>query len=498
MFSYELACHLDDRFAAIASFAGTMPVAPSDCEPERNVPLLHLHGTDDPIIAYDNTWNWKSWDSVGAMRDISGLVNFWQDRFNCREQSQTEGDGSLHIVHQACDQDARVEHYRIDTGGHEWPETIKGVSTHDVIWSFLSSFSMPSSQAETSADIESRARDIHDRVLVFDAHADIVPAGDAQAREIADTELAAVAEIADAHDGVVVVRSADELVAAHARGDTSIMIGLQNARILEGNVGAIDEFYQAGVRIFALTHLGHNDFADSSRPVYNGATKRYEPTEEHGGLSDLGRAAVKRINELGAVVDVSQLSENATLQAAQLSATPVIASHSNVRVLSQVARNLSNAEIDLIGKTGGVVHIAAFTAYLLDISDEDLIRDIKAVRREAGIDERYTYPYELYWEIADPTAQTAFLTTMRELLGPATVDRMVDHIDYIVDRIGVDHVGIGNDFNHSGGIQGFDNAAEALNLTHALVKRGYTAEDIEKIWGGSFIRVLRTAEQHAG
>lgn len=181
------------------------------------------------------------------------------------------------------------------------------------------------------------------------------------------------------------------------------------------------------------------------------------------------------------MVDVSQLSVNATLQAAELSTTPVIASHSNVRALSQVARNLSDAEIDAIGAKDGVIHIAAFTAYLLDISDEDLINDIKAVRRGAGIDERYTYPYELYWEIEDPAAQGAFLTTMRDLLGPATVDRMVDHIDYIVDRIGIDHVGIGNDFNHGGGIQGLENAADALNLTRSLVERGYSAADIEKI-----------------
>lgn len=143
MFSYELACHMDDRFAAIASFAGTMPVAPKDCEPERYVPLMHIHGVNDGIIAYGNTWDWKAWDSVGTMRDIPGLVQYWQEKFNCQNVTETEGDTSMHIVHDACDQDARVEHYRIEAGGHEWPENINGVSTHNVIWSFLSSFSMP-------------------------------------------------------------------------------------------------------------------------------------------------------------------------------------------------------------------------------------------------------------------------------------------------------------------------------------------------------------------
>ena len=391
-------------------------------------------------------------------------------------------------------------------------------------------------QDSTVADLASQAQAIHDRVLVLDAHADIVPpgttsrygdadgssqvapdkmaaggvdavvlavavgsgprtpAGDAEARAVADVELAGVMAIADADDRVVVVHSADELEQAHANGNIALLLGFQNARILQGNVDALNEFYDAGVRVFALTHLGHNDFADSSRPVYIGETKSYEPTAEHGGLSELGQAAIKRINELGAVVDVSQLSKPATLQAVQLSQTPVIASHSNVRALSDVARNLSDEEIDLIGTTGGVIHIAAFTAYLLDISDAQLIEDIKAIRREAGIDERYSYPYELYWEIDNPEEQAAFLTAMRDLLGPTTVSRMVDHIDYLVERIGIDHVGIGNDFNHGGGIADFRNAGDALNMTLGLLERGYSAEDIEKIWSGNFIRVMRAAE----
>ncbi|MEE4283518.1 MAG: membrane dipeptidase [Pseudomonadales bacterium] len=392
------------------------------------------------------------------------------------------------------------------------------------------------SQDITVVDLVSQAQAIHDRVLVLDAHADIVPpgttsrygdadgssqvapnkmatggvdavvlavavgsgprtpAGDAEARAIADVELAGVMAIADADDRVVVVRSADELEQAHANGEIALLLGFQNARILQGSVDALNEFYDAGVRVFALTHLGHNDFADSSRPVYIAESGGYEPTEEHGGLSALGKAAIARINELGAVVDVSQLSKPATLQAIELSQTPVIASHSNVRALSDVARNLSDEEIDLIGATGGVIHIAAFTAYLLDISEPQLIENIKAIRREAGIDERYSYPYELYWEIDNPEEQTAFLTAMRDLLGPTTVSRMVDHIDYLVERIGIDHVGIGNDFNHGGGIADFRNAEDALNMTLGLLERGYSAEDIEKIWSGNFIRVMRVAE----
>ncbi len=390
-----------------------------------------------------------------------------------------------------------------------------------------------------AADVVTRAKAIHDRVLVLDAHADIVPpdttsrygdvdgsskvapaklveggvdavvmavavgsgprtpAGDAAARAVADAELAAVLSIVAAADGLVLARSADELVQAHRNGDAAYMLGFQNARILQGNVAALDEFHAAGVRVFALTHLGHNDFADSSRPVFNSASGGYEPTSEHGGLSALGKAAITRINALGGVVDVSQLSAQATLQAVALSQTPVIASHSNVKALSDVTRNLTDQEIDHIGGAGGVIHVAAFTAYLLDLSDAALIAEIKKIRRDARIDEQYTYPYELYWEIKNADEQDAFLNRMRNLLGPATIDRMIDHIDYLVERIGIKHVGISTDFNHGGGIQGFNNASEALNVTIGLLKRGYTEQDIEKIWGGNFIRVLREAEAFA-
>jgi polyhydroxybutyrate depolymerase len=138
MFSYELACQMSTRFTAIASHAGTMPVTPKFCEPERNVPIMHLHGSNDPIIAYGNTWDWKSWNSVGTMRDLPSLVQFWRDKYNCRNETRNETDLGMHFVYDMCDQDARVEHHRMEEVGHGWPESIDGVSTHQVLWSFLS------------------------------------------------------------------------------------------------------------------------------------------------------------------------------------------------------------------------------------------------------------------------------------------------------------------------------------------------------------------------
>ena len=166
-----------------------------------------------------------------------------------------------------------------------------------------------------------------------------------------------------------------------------------------------------------------------------------------------------------------------------------------MRALTDVTRNLSDEEIDRIGETGGVIHIAPFRGYLFDSSDPDMDTNIRAVRKESGIEENYLYPFELYWEIDDPTIRRDFLTRTNALLGPIGLNEMLDHVDYIVDRIGIDHVGIGTDFNHGSGIIGFNDASEALNVTLELLKRGYSKDDITKIWGGNFVRVWRAAEK---
>ncbi len=391
---------------------------------------------------------------------------------------------------------------------------------------------------ETEAAFVERAMEIHRQSLVLDAHADIVlpstsktylgadglskvaaaklraggigavvmsvavgpgsrtKEGRMLARAEADEKLAAVSYLIEQDQNLALALSPTDVEKLHAGGKTAMLLGFQNARALNGQVDALDQFYAAGVRIFGLNHLGHNDFSDSSRPLYIAETRSYEPTA-HGGLSQLGAAAIQRINALGGIIDVSQMSKSATLQAVKLSRSPVIASHSNVRKLSNVSRNLSDEEIDLIAKAGGVIHLAAFGAYLVDLSDAELLGSILKVRRDAGLPDAYSYPYELYWEIPDLEKRQAFLRAMRDVIGPGSVDRLVDHIDYIVSRVGIDHVGIGSDFNHGGGVAGFVDASEAPNVTLALVRRGYSANQIKKIWGENFLRVFRVAQNAA-
>ena len=380
------------------------------------------------------------------------------------------------------------------------------------------------------------AAELHDRALVLDAHADIAlpdtsplylgadgaskvalekleaggvdvvimalatgpkprtPEGRAAGAAEIDAKLAAIRErVAANSERVAFAEAPEQVQAAQDQGKIAFILGFQNALALEGNLDRIDELYAEGVRVFGLTHLGHNDFSDSSRPLFNGETGEYEVTEEHGGLSELGRQAVLRIDALGGIVDVSQMSKAATLQVMDLTETPIIASHSNAKALSNVTRNLSDEEIDRVGETGGVIRIAAFSAYLVDLSDPDMLESIRSVRLAAGLPETYSYPYELYWELKTDEEKLSFLGNMRALVGRETVARMVDHIDYVVERIGIDHVGIGTDFNHGGGIVGFEEADSAQSVTEELLRRGYSPKEIEKIWGGNFMRVFGQA-----
>jgi len=396
---------------------------------------------------------------------------------------------------------------------------------------------VPAAAPETVASSPSNLERIHNQVLVLDAHADIeyadapsryaLPngisrvapqklqagkvdavvmavavgpgprdaAGYAAARETADKKLGEVAAlVANPDNNMVLATSADAVAKAAAAGDTAIILGFQNARILGTEVSAIDEFYAQGVRVFALTHMGHNDFADSSRPVYRAATSSYEVDEEHGGLSPLGRQAITRINALGGVVDVSQLSKAATLEVLKMTNAPVVATHSNVKALCDVRRNLSDEEIDLIAANNGVIHLAAFGGYLFDSEDQQMHQKIIDARRIAGLPDKYDYPYELYWELDDPQVQSTYISAIRGILGPGSVDAVLNHLDYIVKRVGIDHVGIGNDFNHGGGIAGFTDASEAQSITEGLLARGYSEQDIAQIWGGNFLRVFAAAE----
>jgi membrane dipeptidase len=314
-------------------------------------------------------------------------------------------------------------------------------------------------------------------------------AGVAAARADADAKLAKIkAFVAENPTTTALALKADDVERLHKEGKIAILIGFQNARSIGKDVSQLDVFYKEGARIFALNHAGHNDFSDSSRPQDG-------PVSEHGGLSPLGKEAVKRLNDLGALIDVSQLSSDALAQTLALTRAPVAATHSNARALIDETRNLTDAELDAIKANGGVVQLTPFNSYLIK-PDAAAVEAIGTVRVKYGLAKDFKGASDGYTVLA-ADKQAAFLDEIQPHQPKATIATYVDHIEYVGKRIGWDHVGIGSDFDHGSGIIGFDSAADAPNVTAELVSRGYTQEQIAGIWGGNFLRVLRAAEAGA-
>ncbi len=241
-----------------------------------------------------------------------------------------------------------------------------------------------------------------------------------------------------------VATSADAVEAAHRAGAIAVIPVVENAQAIGPDLSRIAVFAGRGVRYVTLTHNGHNALADAAIP----RAELGDPQALHGGLSPLGRQAVREMNRLGIMVDVSHTAKTTMMQAASWSRTPVVASHSCARALSDHPRNLDDEQLDALRDAGGVIQITAMPAFL---------------RRGA------------------PEASI-------------TVADLVTHIDYAVRRIGLEHVGISSDFDGGGGISGWRNAAESGNVTAELCARGYDAGAIAALWGGNFLRVMRAAE----
>jgi len=314
--------------------------------------------------------------------------------------------------------------------------------------------------------------------------------GTRAARTEADAKLKWIQGFLKEHpDRAALALSADDIQHIHAAGKVAVIESFLNARSLGTDLAGIDTFYNAGVRIFGLTHAGNNEWADSSRPTG-------DPAVEHHGLSPLGKQAVARLNELGIVIDVSQLTPQGLQQVVAVSKAAVIASHSDVRALVDNTRNLSDAELDAIAHHGGVVNVTPFNPYLRPLS-ADFDAKAAVLRQKFGLPPTKRHGpvgAEEGIDTLSPEQLKAFMTDFHELMPKATLEDYVNHIDYIVKRIGIDHVGIGTDFNHGAGIAGFNDEGESGNVTRELVRRGYSEADIDKIWGGNFLRVFRQVE----
>jgi membrane dipeptidase len=290
-------------------------------------------------------------------------------------------------------------------------------------------------------------------------------------------------------DKIELALTAADVRRIHAAGKKVALIGVENGYPMGKDLRLLDQFYDYGARYFGLVHNGHNDLADSAQPD----KKKNEPVAEWNGVSPLGKQVVKRLNELGIMVDVSHSSNKSTLDMLALSAAPVIASHSGVKAVYDHPRNLSDEALDGIKRSGGVAQIIAFDSYLKAVPPEKT-EAVTALGKEMGFKE----PGDIL-KMTPEQGQVydAKMAEIEKRWPKATVKDMVDHLDYAVKRIGVDHVGIASDFNGGGGIAGWNNAGETFNVTLELVKRGYTEDQIAKIWGGNLLRVMEQVERVA-
>jgi membrane dipeptidase len=286
----------------------------------------------------------------------------------------------------------------------------------------------------------------------------------------------------------VLALSAADVEAAAKAGKRAIIIGFLNAYPFGESLEPIDAYYRAGVRSFGFVHAGNNAYADSSRPSG-------EPKIEWGGLSPLGKAAVAKLNDLGVIIDVSQLTPDGLFQTLTLSRAPVVASHSGVKGVVDAPRNLSDAELDAIKANGGVVQVVAFGPYLVN-PGPDFAAEVAPIRAQFGLPAVYAKSSD-GTEALPPEKRTDYSHAINALLPKATVKDLVDSIDYAVKRIGIDHVGLSSDFNHGGGVVGWANEGEAANVTAELVRHGYAEADIDKLWGGNYLRVFKAVEAKA-
>ncbi len=222
-----------------------------------------------------------------------------------------------------------------------------------------------------------------------------------------------------------------------------IMIGVENAYSMGLDTSNVRKFWEKGARYVSLTHNGHNQFSDSN-------TGEFDGTSMHNGLSDLGKEVVELLNYYGIMIDISHPSKEAIRQMTELSKAPIIASHSSARGLRDHPRNVDDEQLNWIKQNGGVIQTTALGFFLTDREDP-----------------------------------------------PANMDDFMDHIDYMVEKIGIDHVGISSDFDGGGGILGWEDASETMNVTSALRERGYSESEIAKLWGGNLLRVLDEVQEIA-
>ena len=267
-------------------------------------------------------------------------------------------------------------------------------------------------------------------------------------------------------------------------GKRAVYMGIENGYPLGRDLSLLETFYNLGARYLTLCHTKNNEICDSS-------TDPEGP--EHQGLSDFGRRVIHEMNRLGMIIDVSHISDKAFYDVLEETNAPVIASHSCSRAICDHPRNLDDDMLRALAANGGVIQMCILSDYVKTIES--------TAERDSAI-QAFKDKYSNFDKLDKVAKQKAYLEweDMNEKFPKtlATVSDVVDHIDHIVNVVGIDHVGVGTDFDGGGGVQGCNDVSEMKNITKELLERGYSEKEVEKIWGGNFIRVFRQVEKIAG
>ena len=298
--------------------------------------------------------------------------------------------------------------------------------------------------------------------------------------------------------------TSDDVRRIQRSGKKVAMIGVENAYPIGENLAEFEDYHKRGARYVSLAHNGHSQFCDSH-------TGEADSLWLYNGLSEMGKSAVYEMNRLGLMIDISHVSKSATDEILTLSNAPVIASHSSARKLCDHSRNLDDESLMLIKENGGVVQTVALGAYLHKSKSEARLKYMTTVYEAvsdsigvawygwedfAGLTEQQQIDFLEYYPRVIKISNS-LVQNRSDVPADVNVQDLVDHIDYMVSLIGIEHVGISSDFDGGGGIEGWSDASETFNVTLELVKRGYTEDEIEKLWGGNLLRVLDEVQLYA-
>ncbi len=342
--------------------------------------------------------------------------------------------------------------------------------------------------------------------IVYTGQGDLNEEGFASAYDEAIRKFTAIHKLTNeiAPDEIELALTVEEARSIHKAGKKVAMIGVENGYPIGTDIDRVKEFFDLGARYMSLAHNGHSQLCDSN-------TGEKDSIWLHNGVSELGKEVIKEMNKWGMMIDVSHPSKEAMRTMISLSKAPLIASHSSARALCNHSRNLDDEQLEWIKENGSVVQTVTFGGYInleknkkfsaatrviLDefaaAHDFEIVSwdDVQNMDKEAQED--YYKSYTEIHKLAKPRFKEVY-----DIALPVNVSDFVDHIDYMVEKIGIEHVGISSDFDGGGGVEGWNDASETLNVTIELVKRGYNEADIKKLWGGNLLRVLDEVQKIA-